>query len=88
MSEVWNWGDSVNGQCWRTTDDIRDTWKSMKSIALAQDAAAAKAKPGNWNDPDMLILGTVGWGKPHPSRLTPDEQYLHFSLWSLFSRHS
>ncbi|RYG35409.1 MAG: alpha-galactosidase, partial [Chitinophagaceae bacterium] len=43
------------------------------------------AKPGNWNDPDMLVLGTVGWGNPHPSKLKPDEQYLHFSLWSLFS---
>ena len=85
MSEVWNWGDSVGGNCWRTTDDITDTWKSMSNIALAQDAAASKAQPGNWNDPDMLILGTVGWGKPHPSRLTPDEQYLHFSLWCLFS---
>lgn len=85
MSDVWNWGDSVGGNCWRTTDDITDTWASMKNIALAQDKAAAHAKPGNWNDPDMLILGTVGWGKPHPTRLTPDEQYLHFSLWSLFS---
>jgi len=85
MSDVWNWGDSVNGNCWRTTHDIVDTWQSMSKIALAQDAAAAKAKPGNWNDPDMLILGTVGWGKPHPSRLTPDEQYMHFSLWCLFS---
>jgi len=85
MSKVWNWGDSVGGNCWRTTDDIQDTWQSMKNIALAQDVAAARAKPGNWNDPDMLILGTVGWGKPHPSRLSPDEQYLHFSLWCLFS---
>jgi alpha-galactosidase len=33
----------------------------------------------------MLVIGTVGWGNPHPSRLRPDEQYLHMSLWSLFS---
>ena len=33
----------------------------------------------------MLVVGTVGWGNPHPSKLKPDEQYLHFSLWSLFS---
>jgi alpha-galactosidase len=85
MSEVWKWGDSVNGQAWRTTHDIRDTWQSMRGIALAQDKAAPWAKPGNWNDPDMLILGHVGWGNPHPTRLTPDEQYLHMSLWSLFS---
>lgn len=85
MSDVWKWGDSVGGQGWRTTNDITDTWTSVKNIALAQDRSAPYAKPGNWNDPDMLVVGTVGWGNPHPSKLKPDEQYLHFSLWSLFS---
>jgi alpha-galactosidase len=85
MSDVWKWGDSVSGNCWRTTNDITDTWTSVKNIALAQDKSAEWAKPGNWNDPDMLVVGTVGWGNPHPSKLKPDEQYLHFSLWSLFS---
>jgi alpha-galactosidase len=85
MSDVWKWGDSVSGNCWRTTNDITDTWTSVKNIALAQDKSEEWAKPGNWNDPDMLVVGTVGWGNPHPSKLKPDEQYLHFSLWSLFS---
>jgi len=85
MSDVWKWGDSVNGNCWRTTNDITDTWTSVKNIALDQDKSAPYAKPGNWNDPDMLVVGHVGWGNPHPSKLKPDEQYLHISLWSLFS---
>jgi alpha-galactosidase len=39
-----------------------------------------------WNDPDMLVVGWVGWGPSlHPSRLTPDEQYTHLSLWCLLS---
>jgi alpha-galactosidase len=85
MSDVWKWGGSVNGNCWRTTNDITDTWASVKSIALDQDKSAPYAKPGNWNDPDMLVVGHVGWGNPHPSKLKPDEQYLHISLWSLFA---
>jgi alpha-galactosidase len=85
MSDVWKWGDSVHGTSWRTTNDINDTWASVKSIALEQDKSAAWAKPGNWNDPDMLVVGTVGWGNPHKSKLKPDEQYLHISLWSLFA---
>jgi alpha-galactosidase len=85
MSDVWKWGDSVGGTTWRTTNDITDTWNSVRGIALEQDKSAPYAKPGNWNDPDMLVVGTVGWGNPHPSKLKPDEQYLHFSLWSLFS---
>jgi alpha-galactosidase len=85
MSDVWKWGNSVGGNTWRTTNDITDNWSNVKSIALAHDQSAAWAKPGNWNDADMLVVGTVGWGSLHPSRLKPDEQYLHVSLWSLFS---
>ncbi|MES2277226.1 MAG: NPCBM/NEW2 domain-containing protein [Bacteroidota bacterium] len=85
MSDVWKWGSSVGGNAWRTTNDITDTWASIKTIALANEKTAPWSQPGNWNDPDMLVVGTVGWGNPHPSKLRPNEQYLHFSLWSLFS---
>jgi len=85
MADVWKWGGSVEGSSWRTTGDIRDTWKSMSGIGFKQDPAAPYAKPGNWNDPDMLVVGKVGWGNLHPSRLTPDEQYTHISLWCLLS---
>ena len=60
MSDVWKWGGSVGGNSWRTTNDITDTWVSVKNIALDQDKSSAFAKPGNWNDPDMLVVGTVG----------------------------
>ena len=86
MSEVWKWGASVDGNCWRTTYDITDTWESMSSIGFdQQNQAAPFARPGNWNDPDMLVVGHVGWGNLHPTRLTPDEQYTHISLWCLLS---
>ena len=85
MGDVWNWGGSIGGNCWRTTGDITDTWKSMSGIGFKQDKAAPFSKPGNWNDPDMLIVGQVGWGKTHPTRLTPDEQYTHISLWCLLA---
>jgi len=28
-------------------------------------------------------VGYVGWGEPHPTKLTPDEQYTHITLWCL-----
>jgi alpha-galactosidase len=72
--------------CWRTTGDIRDTWWSLTSIGFSQNKWAPNARPGHWNDPDMLVVGLVGWSKNlHPSHLTPDEQYTHISLWSLLS---
>jgi alpha-galactosidase len=86
MGDVWNWGAGVGGNSWRTTGDIEDTWKSMSTIGFSQDKTAIGAKPGHFNDPDMLVVGKVGWGdSQHNSRLTPDEQYTHISLWSLLS---
>ncbi|NJD22944.1 MAG: alpha-galactosidase [Melioribacter sp.] len=86
MSNVWEWGGSVGGNLWRTTGDITDTWQSLSEIGFSQIENAKYAKPGNWNDPDMLVVGWVGWGPSlHPTKLTPDEQYTHISLWSLLS---
>ena len=81
-------------ECWRTTGDIWDSWDqgkernqhSVSGIGFAQDRWAPYAGPGHWNDPDMLVVGQVGWGsKVHPTRLTPDEQRSHISLWCLLS---
>jgi alpha-galactosidase len=85
-ANVWEWGEEVGAQLWRTTGDIKDTWESMQKIGFRQVDAAPYAKPGHWNDPDMLVVGNVGWGPNlHPTRLTPSEQYTHISLWSLLS---
>ncbi|HEY3915611.1 MAG TPA: NPCBM/NEW2 domain-containing protein [Verrucomicrobiae bacterium] len=85
MGNVWEWGAQVGGNCWRTTGDIRDSWSSMAGIGFAQNPHAPYAGPGHWNDPDMLVVGKVGWGNPHPTHLTPNEQYTHVSLWCLLS---
>lgn len=71
--------------CWRTTGDIRDTWDSMSKKGFGEDKWEPLAGPGHWNDPDMLVVGYVGWGQPHPTGLTPDEQYTHISLWCLLA---
>jgi alpha-galactosidase len=79
-----DWARLANS--WRTTGDIRDTWKSVSGIAAHQGPWAPFAGPGHWNDPDMLVVGWVGWGpRLHRTRLTADEQYTHIGLWCLFS---
>jgi alpha-galactosidase len=84
MGNVWEWGAEVGGNCWRTTGDITDTWSSMSRIGFGQAGHEKYAGPGHWNDPDMLVVGYVGWSaKVRPSRLTPNEQYTHISLWCL-----
>ena len=73
-ADVWKWGAEVGGNAWRTTGDIRDRWDSMTKIGFAQDELAAWAKPGHWNDPDMLEIGNGG--------MSDDEYRTHMSLWS------
>ncbi len=74
-------------ECWRTSTDIRDTWESISSIGFgAQDRWAGYKEPGHWPDADMLVVGKVGWGrKIHWTKLTPDEQYTHITLWSILA---
>ena len=81
---VWEWGNEVGGNLWRTTGDITDTWSSMSGIGFAQAGHEAYAGPGHWNDPDMLVVGKVGWGpRIRDTNLTPNEQLVHISLWAL-----
>ena len=86
MGNVWEWGAKTGGNSWRTTGDITDTWPSLCRNGFSQNDLAPFAGPGHWNYPDMLIVGQVGWGPSlHPTRLTPNEQYTHISLWCLLS---
>jgi alpha-galactosidase len=75
--DVWKWGADVGGNLWRTTGDIRDTWDSMTNIGFRQIELAPYAKPGHWNDPDMLEIGNGG--------MTDDEYKTHMSLWSMLA---
>ncbi|CAL2232893.1 unnamed protein product [Prunus armeniaca] len=68
------WGAKV-GNSWRTTKDISDTWESMVSRADMNEVYAEFARPGGWNDPDMLEVGNGG--------MTKDEYVVHFSIWAI-----
>ena len=74
--------------CYRTTGDITDSWESVSAIGFAQDRWLAHSGPGGWADPDMLVVGMLGWGRAgdggvRANRLTADEQTTHITLWAL-----
>ena len=71
---------------YRTGPDIRDSWLSLYVSAFTLDKWSPYGGHGHWLDPDMMILGNVTTGTSlHPTRLTPDEQYSHVSIFSLLS---
>lgn len=75
--DVWKWGADVGGNLWRTTGDIRDAWDSMTRIGFSQNELAPYAKPGHWNDPDMLEIGN--------GAMSETEYKTHMSLWAMLA---
>lgn len=86
-TQVHLWGLFCDGNSWRTAPDINDTWGSVYHVGFRlQEGKSKYSSVGHWNDPDMLVVGKVGWGtKLHETRLTPDEQYTHITLWTLLA---
>ncbi|WP_432705197.1 glycoside hydrolase family 27 protein [Actinoplanes regularis] len=79
-----NWGDVAN--MWRTTEDISDAWDTgqtngypmgVKNIVDITVPLAGYARPGQFNDPDMMEVGRGG--------MTDTEQRSHFALWAMMA---
>ena len=66
---------STVGDLWRSSNDIRHSWKSVLSNAFLTNKWAPNARPGHYNDADELEIGN--------GKLTVAEQRSHFALWCL-----
>ncbi len=73
-NQPWEWAPGI-GNLWRTTDDIEDKWVSMLANLDQSSQHSTAARPGAWNDPDMLEVGNGG--------MTDDEYRAHISLWAI-----
>lgn len=65
------------GQMFRSSPPIAPSWESILEVLDATAPLAAYARPGAYNDPDILELGVAD--------LTEAEARAHFSLWSILS---
>ena len=74
QNRPWQWAPAA-GHLWRTTGDISDSWDSMLSNFDLSAQYWQIAKPGAWNDPDMLEIGNGG--------LNREESRAHMSLWAI-----
>ncbi len=72
----WEWAPAV-GNLWRTTGDISDRWASVLTLVDLSSQYWHIARPGAWNDPDMLEVGNGG--------MTATEYRAHFSLWAMMA---
>ncbi|MDI9431931.1 MAG: NPCBM/NEW2 domain-containing protein [Planctomycetota bacterium] len=94
MGNVWTWGGEVGGHCWRTTGDLGleqgGLLPGFYHIGLSNARHYEYAKPGQWNDPDYILIGRIGNAHHHdeppkPTTLTPSEQYSYMSMWCLMA---
>lgn len=86
MGDVWKWAESAGANLWRTTGDISDVWGAILDLGFGQNGLEQYAKPGHWNDPDMLIVGKLGWGNTvRNTKLNANEQYTHITLWTMLA---
>jgi alpha-galactosidase len=89
MGNVWEWGESVGGHCWRTAGDLGLELDRFFDVALKNAEHRAYSGPGSWNDPDYIQIGQIGdarnGGLPAPCAMTENEQYAYMSLWALMA---
>ncbi|BFZ24206.1 hypothetical protein BsWGS_27245 [Bradybaena similaris] len=66
---------------WRNFDDIDDSWDSVQGIIdfYGNDKGnfSGVAGPGNFNDPDMIIVGDKG--------LSPSEAQAQMAMWAIMA---
>ncbi|XVS61530.1 glycoside hydrolase family 27 protein [Actinosynnema sp. CA-299493] len=82
--DKYDWGEVAD--LWRTTEDLLDIWQNGNTNSYPMGVGnvldvtaplAAQTGPGNWNDPDMLVVGRPG--------LSLTESRSHFALWALMA---
>lgn len=86
MGNVEQWARDAGANCWRSWEDLKDSWVWMEyAIDSRINGEFWKyTGPGCWADPDMMIVGQqYSFGYDHPTFLTPNEQYTHVSIWSM-----
>src|SRR3954451_18784056 len=79
-----NWENVAN--LWRTTEDITNAWDTgqtngypmgIQNIVNVTVPLAGYARPGAFNDPDMMEVGRGG--------MTDTEMRSHFALWAMLA---
>ena len=78
-ADVRSWGKDI-GHLWRTSGDITPTWTRMLHNFDSASTRALYAKPGAWNDPDILFIGHGEFDQDHLV-----EARSHFTLWAMIN---
>lgn len=74
-SKPWTWAPGI-ANLWRTSHDLHPNWPSLRDHINAEAGLAKYARPGAWNDPDMLQLA---------NGLGPNENVTQMAMWCMLA---
>ncbi|KAJ3262756.1 hypothetical protein HDU77_011840 [Chytriomyces hyalinus] len=74
QADIWEYGDTL-GNSWRTSEDVEDSWQSVIDAIKVNALLSKLAKPGAFNDMDVLQVGNGG--------MTYEEYRTQFTLWAI-----
>lgn len=74
-SQPWTWAPGI-ANMWRTSHDLHPNWKSLADHINAEAGLSQFARPGAWNDPDMLQLA---------NGLGPNENVTQMAMWCILA---
>lgn len=77
------WVSETGSNMWRATEDIFESWASIKKLGQVGLENARYGRTNCFSDLDMLVVGMHGNGNVGLSGCTDDEYKLHFALWAL-----
>lgn len=103
LRKPWLWAPKLGAAYWRTTPDIFDSYNwgvtGVRGIAWRNERLHLHARPGHWNDPDMLLVGNRGQGDstgylrlPNSKRkvwrfrgISDAQVHSHVTLWAMMA---
>lgn len=84
---VYSWVRESGAHMYRSTEDIRDNWETVKKLAISQLDKQPYTGAYCHNDMDMLVVGMYGGSNNafigKIGGLTDTQYKTHFSLWSI-----
>ena len=87
FDNVYQWIRESGAHMYRSTEDIRDNWESIKKIAVSELDKECYTGTFCHNDMDMLTVGMYGGSNSSfigsVGGCTDQEYKTHFSLWSM-----
>jgi alpha-galactosidase len=87
--EAPKWGAEVGAQSWRTGEDLGFELENIFNVAINNSKYRQYSKPGEWNDPDYILIGWIGNARtlsaPELTSMPASKQYAYMSMWSLMA---